>query len=474
MNKEVKIKDIGLIKVAIIKHKGSFKEINLIYKDMRKWIGDNHFEITRNHSFRFDTKYEDLTVNDIVFELGITVKSRSNNKNLVRMVEIPEHEIISALYKGPYFNLPSVHGFLENYARKNELAPIDFPKEIYLNDPLDVKYDELLTEVQFPVLDYQPEDIFDVPLVDGIERKLVEEQKMAIMEHYGAIEDVYKIRLDLIKWTEKHNIKANAFHFKYNLSPDRISSEMVFEVAVPVDVDVKNEDNIKIVEIPEHEVLSAVYKGPYLNLPNVHRMIVNYAFENNLELVDFPTEIYLNSIFDVGCDELLTEVRIPVTDPKFDKNIQLEKKVERKWVEKNVIAFIRQKGSFERINKIKSNLFNWIEKNNIKTSGHHFLRFRNHPRSLSPENIYYELGMTLDNSVEDSIKVIDFPMRKVLSVIHKGSISSLKDTHDFIESYAKENNFYPLDFPVNVFIDKIPENIEDDVLIDVQLSVVKI
>jgi hypothetical protein len=94
------------------------------------------------------------------------------------MVDVPEWDVISALYKGPYFNLPSVHGILEDYARKNDLAPMDSPTapmdsptEISFNDPLEIKSNELLTEVQFTVLDFKHENIDYVPLLNKIEKK---------------------------------------------------------------------------------------------------------------------------------------------------------------------------------------------------------------------------------------------------------------------------------------------------------------
>jgi effector-binding domain-containing protein len=343
MNKEIKVEDIGVRRIATVKHKGSFKELNLIYEQIENWIKDNNFKSTGNYFFRFDPNYEDLSSDKILFGFGVSVESVDEDEDSVKIVQVLEHDAISALYKGPYFNLPSIHGILEDYARKNDLAPFDSPTEIYLNDPLEVKFNELLTEVRFTVFDFKAEDIHYVPLVNKIERKTIKKQKMAILEHYGFIEDVYKVRIDLIKWAEKRDIKVDATYFKHYLNPEGISPRgMTFEAGVPVDDDFQEDDEIKIVEFPEHDVLSAVYKGPYLNIPNVTRMMVDYAFENDFELIDFPEEIYLNSIFDVSCDDLLTEVRMKVIDFNFDKNIQLEKEIERKTIGNREIATIRQ------------------------------------------------------------------------------------------------------------------------------------
>ena len=236
---------------------------------------------------------------------------------------------------------------------------MDFPTEIYFNDPFEVKVNELLTGVQYTVLEYKHENIQNVPLVNNIERKTIKKQKMVTMEHHGSIEDVFKVRVDLLQWAEKHNIEVNAIHFKYHTNPEGIyPGGIVFRVGIPVNEDVKEENNIKVVEIPEHEVLSTIYKGPYVNLPSVTRMMVDYSFKNNLEIIDFAEEIYLNSIFDVSCDDLLTEIRMDMIDLNYDKNIQIEK-IERKTIKKHEVAFIRQKGNFEKIIKIKTDLFNW-------------------------------------------------------------------------------------------------------------------
>ncbi|MCL2115910.1 MAG: GyrI-like domain-containing protein [Methanobrevibacter sp.] len=474
MDKEVKIESVEAGHVANINHKGSIEEFNLIYKQINEWIKNNNFKNTGNYYSRFDSKHQDLSSDDIFFELGIRVRDKIKDKNFVRIIEVPRRDVLSALYKGPYFNLPSVHGVLSNYARKNDLAPMDSPTEIYFNDPFEVKADELLTEVQFTVLDFKPENIQYVPLVNEIERKTIKKQKMVTMEHQGSIEDVFKVRVDLLRWAENNNIEVNAVHFQYRVNPEGVYPEgMVFKVSIPVNKDIKEESNLKVMEIPERDVLSAIYKGPYVNIPSVTRMMVDYAFENNLEIIDFAEEVYLNSIFDVSSDDLLTEVRMDIIDFNFDKNIKLEK-IKRKRVKGHQVAFIRQIGSFEKIIKIKTDLLDWIEKNNIKTSGHHYLRFIDHPHSLSPENIRYEIGIPVDRNVEDIIKVLDFPGHKALFYTHYGPIATLKSTHDIIKKYAEENEFQRLGLPLYIFEDKIPESHEEEVLIKIHQPVRKI
>ena len=65
---------------------------------------------------------------------------------------IPEHNVISAKYKGPYSDLPDVYKAMVEFVMMNKYDVIGSPKEIYYNSPEDVSVSELVTEVQFPVI----------------------------------------------------------------------------------------------------------------------------------------------------------------------------------------------------------------------------------------------------------------------------------------------------------------------------------
>jgi hypothetical protein len=55
---------------------------------------------------------------------------------------------------------------------------------------------------------------------------------MVTLEHQESIENLYKVRLDLVKWAEKHNIKVDAIHFKFYFYPERISPKNVILIDV--------------------------------------------------------------------------------------------------------------------------------------------------------------------------------------------------------------------------------------------------
>ncbi|HNR26930.1 MAG TPA: GyrI-like domain-containing protein, partial [Methanobacteriaceae archaeon] len=72
------------------------------------------------------------------------------------------------------------------------------------------------------------------------------------------------------------------------------------------------EGKIGIKEIPEHSVLAAIHKGPYTEVGPVIHAVIDYAVENNYDIVGPLSEVYLNDPMTTPEEELLTEVRIPV------------------------------------------------------------------------------------------------------------------------------------------------------------------
>ena len=87
MDNELKIENMEDGKVATVKHKGSFEELNLIYKKIDKWIKKNNLKVTGNYYGRFDSK-QDLSLNNIFFELGVHVKDKTKVENQVRIIGV--------------------------------------------------------------------------------------------------------------------------------------------------------------------------------------------------------------------------------------------------------------------------------------------------------------------------------------------------------------------------------------------------
>ena len=69
---------------------------------------------------------------------------------------LPGGRFLSVLHTGPYPGVGRAYERLFAYMGEHRLAPAGPSRELYLNNPHEVSEDELMTEVQFPVMETSP------------------------------------------------------------------------------------------------------------------------------------------------------------------------------------------------------------------------------------------------------------------------------------------------------------------------------
>jgi effector-binding domain-containing protein len=89
---------------------------------------------------------------DLQYEIGFSFAGEAQQDGQVGVKEIPAHTVLAAMHQGPYTDVgPVIHTVVE-YAVENGYDIVGPITEIYLNDPNSTPEDELLTEVQLPVI----------------------------------------------------------------------------------------------------------------------------------------------------------------------------------------------------------------------------------------------------------------------------------------------------------------------------------
>ncbi|RBQ22772.1 DNA gyrase inhibitor [Candidatus Methanobinarius endosymbioticus] len=149
-----------------------------------------------------------------------------------------------------------------------------------------------------------------------IEDKVIEEERLAIINYKGNVENMGILLGKLMAWVEINKVQVVGPPFSiYYTNPENTDpEEMVYDMGIPVskDTELSDKDDVKIVELLEHRVLSAMHKGYYKDLHNIYKAMVEYSIENKYDLIGSPKEIYFNSPHEVPEEELLTEVQFPV------------------------------------------------------------------------------------------------------------------------------------------------------------------
>ncbi len=152
---DLEIKKVPAVRVISMREKGKYEEV--IPKLIGELFGfafneDNkrsHVAVTGPPMLIcHDGEYKKIA--DIECAVPISGKVVMNREDInVRTLE--ECEVISTIHKGRYQDVGPSYDKIVTYARKNNLELQIPARELYLNDPNEVKEEDILTEVQWPV-----------------------------------------------------------------------------------------------------------------------------------------------------------------------------------------------------------------------------------------------------------------------------------------------------------------------------------
>ena len=149
-----------------------------------------------------------------------------------------------------------------------------------------------------------------------IEDKVIEEQRLAIINYKGNVEYMGILIEKLMAWAtnEKIQVMGPPFAIYYTQAQNTDPEEMIYDMGIPVskDTELSEEREIKVVDLIEHRTLSIMHKGSYKEIGNSYKEMVDYSIKNNYDIIGSPKEIYYNSPYEVPEEELLTEIQFPV------------------------------------------------------------------------------------------------------------------------------------------------------------------
>ena len=150
-----------------------------------------------------------------------------------------------------------------------------------------------------------------------IREKTIEDQKVAIMNYKGSLNDMEVLIGKLTGWIEVEEIETieNLFAIFYNNPRTAKENEVVYDVGIPInpDLDPDETEEIRIVNIIEHKVLSGIHNGSLDNIQETYNVMAEYSIENKYDIIGSPKEVYIKNKFEVENEEdMITEIQLPV------------------------------------------------------------------------------------------------------------------------------------------------------------------
>lgn len=93
--------------------------------------------------------YYNLDMEHLDVEMGIPVSKRLAGKGEIKAGSIPAGKQVSAVHKGAYTQMEGVYNAMTEWMKTNGHIPTGVVYEFYLNSPMEVPENELLTRIVF-------------------------------------------------------------------------------------------------------------------------------------------------------------------------------------------------------------------------------------------------------------------------------------------------------------------------------------
>ena len=149
------------------------------------------------------------------------------------------------------------------------------------------------------------------------EVKVIPEQKLGVINYKGPISDLEILISQLMGWVDAEEIETDGDLFIVYFSPrhEVNQGDAVYDVSIAIKDDADEKDNIRVVDMIEHKVLSGTHYGPTDNILDTYAKLVDIAQENHYDIIGSPKEVLVKSFFN--CDnekDYETEIQLPIIE----------------------------------------------------------------------------------------------------------------------------------------------------------------
>lgn len=160
---EMMIKQVGPMTVAYLPMLGDYSQTPAGYTRLYEWVGRHGLQPSEAPLAVYLTIPGETPPEEWAWELWAPVKGdvaeAEPDDAGVGVKHVPGHEVLSALYQGPYDGVEPVYNEMWQWIGSNYYEPDGPPMERYLNGPDEVSSpDEFLTEILMPVKHIPPSE----------------------------------------------------------------------------------------------------------------------------------------------------------------------------------------------------------------------------------------------------------------------------------------------------------------------------
>lgn len=150
---DIKEKFIDDQKLAVINYKGPLSDLDLLLAKLMGWIESEDIKTEGSPFIIYYSPRASANVGDAVYDVGIPITEDVDGNDLIKIVDLFEHKVLSGIHKGSLDNILDSYEKMVDFSQKNSYDIIGSPKEVLIKNKFNIEEGEdYLTEIQLPVI----------------------------------------------------------------------------------------------------------------------------------------------------------------------------------------------------------------------------------------------------------------------------------------------------------------------------------
>ncbi|MEL4305472.1 GyrI-like domain-containing protein [Methanococcoides sp. LMO-2] len=153
---DIDIVEVGPQLVIGMRKTGKYELIAEMLPDLFHYAFDNGLEITGGPTFICHEIGEEAAMKayregNADVEVAVPIANKVDGTDTIKCYELPGGKMVKTIHKGPYEDSTQTYREFFAWIEEKGLTITGPTREIYLNDPMEVPPEEILTEIYAPV-----------------------------------------------------------------------------------------------------------------------------------------------------------------------------------------------------------------------------------------------------------------------------------------------------------------------------------
>ena len=151
---DYEVKQIPDQKLAVINYKGPITDLDILMSKLMGWVDAEEIETIGDPFVVYFSPRHQINQGDAVYDVSIAINQDADEVDMIRVVDMLEHKVLSGKHYGPTDNILDTYAELVEIAQKNNYDIIGSPKEVLEKSFYNCEDEkDFITEIQLPIIE---------------------------------------------------------------------------------------------------------------------------------------------------------------------------------------------------------------------------------------------------------------------------------------------------------------------------------